>query len=371
MENLISRRTFFKAGVGTLATGAVLLAGCSSNSQSGNSQSSSSSSSSKSDVEVSEIKWARANSGNIFVTIAKQKGYFSEAGLTVNEMPINGDNEALTSLDGGQVDVTSNNGTNNPLQFIAKGSNFTIVGGYMLKGMYIVAKAGTGWNGVTDLLGKKIAGTAFYTPVTGAVLKAGHDPLKEIEWQTYSTASDRLAAVVAGETDYAILSGDLLYTVGNMKDIEIVTYLGDLTPNYGCCRINMKTDFVNNNPKTMHALMKALLKAECYFNANKDEAVSILAKEINAEEDYVAAYLKNPNYVPSVDPVKNQVIETWNVMLETGFLDEKAKDMDVTKYINTTYYKEALDELVKESKGTDDEAFYNERVTFFEANNNA
>ena len=133
--------------------------------------------------------------------------------------------------------------------------------------------------------------------------------------------------------------------------------------------MNMRTDFVNENPVTVKLLLKALIKAECYFNANKEECVSILAKEIGAEEDYVKAYLMNENYVPSVDPVKNSVIETWNVMKETGFLDEGADSVNVEDHIDTTYYKQALDELVEESAGTDDEAFYKERVEFFEANN--
>ncbi len=110
--------------------------------------------------EVSEIHWVRANSGNVFVTIAKQKGYFDEVGLNIIEDPVDSQADALTALGNGKVDVTSNQGTNNPLSYISQGQDFTIVGGYMLKGMYIVAKKGNGWNGVTDLVGKKFAGPA-------------------------------------------------------------------------------------------------------------------------------------------------------------------------------------------------------------------
>ena len=101
--------------------------------------------------EVSTITWARANSGNIFVTLATQLGYFEEYGLKVVEAPVASSAEALTALGAGQVDVTSNQGTNNPLAQIAAGQDFTIVGGYMLQGMYLVAKTGTGWNGPADL----------------------------------------------------------------------------------------------------------------------------------------------------------------------------------------------------------------------------
>ena len=321
--------------------------------------------------ETSKIVWARANSGNIFVTLAQKNGYFADYGLEVEEKAVDSTTDALTALGNGAVDVTSNNGTNNPLSQIAAGQDFTMVGGYMLKGMYIVAKAGTGWTGVADLVGKKFAGPASQTAITGALLEAGYDPINDVEWLTYSTNSDRLSAVVAGEADYAVLSGDLLFTVGNMSDLEIVAWLEDLTPNYGCCRMNMRTQFVNENPNTVKLILKALLKSECYLNANEDECVTILANELSTPEEYVAAYLKNENYVPSVDPVRNSILHTWDVMVATGFIEEEAAatiDIDAD-HINTALYKQALDELVEESKGSDDEAFYAERVEFFEANN--
>ena len=321
--------------------------------------------------ETSKIVWARANSGNIFVTLAQKNGYFADYGLEVEEKAVDSTTDALTALGNGAVDVTSNNGTNNPLSQIAAGQDFTMVGGYMLKGMYIVAKAGTGWSGVADLVGKKFAGPASQTAITGALLEAGYDPINDVEWLTYSTNSDRLSAVVAGEADYAVLSGDLLFTVGNMSDLEIVAWLEDLTPNYGCCRMNMRTQFVNENPNTVKLILKALLKSERYLNANEDECVTILANELSTPEEYVAAYLKNENYVPSVDPVRNSILHTWDVMVATGFIEEEAAatiDIDAD-HINTALYKQALDELVEESKGSDDEAFYAERVEFFEANN--
>lgn len=316
--------------------------------------------------EVDTIHWARANSGNIFVTLATQLGYFDEVGLTVIEDPVANSTEALTALGTGQVDVTSNQGTNNPLAQIAAGQDFTIVGGYMLQGMYLVAKTGTGWNGPEDLIGKKVAAPASTTTLTGPLLDLGHDPVNEIEWLTYSTNSDRLAAVVAGEADYAYLSGDQLFTVGNMDDVEIVRYASDedLMPNYGCCRMNMRTEFVEKNPTTVKLLLGALIRAQAYFEANKEECVGILAKEIDATEEYVAAYLLNPNYKIAVDPVKNSVLKTWEIMGATGFLPENANEINIEEHINTELYKAALDEM-QEKYGDEYPEFYAERQEFF------
>lgn len=264
--------------------------------------------------------------------------------------------------------MTSNQGTNNPLQFISTGSDFTIVGGYMLKGMYIIGKKDTNYKDVTSLKGSKFAYAGIHPVVGMALLDAGIDPQTDVEWLTYSTNSDRLAAVVAGEADYAVLSGDQLFTVGNNDEIEIKAWLDDLVPNYGCCRMNMNTDFVKKNPTTVKLLLKALIRTEQWYLANKEECVSILAKEIGADEDYVAAYLLNENYVSSVDPCKNSVIKTWEGMIKMGFIDENAaKDIKIEDHINTELYKEALDECVAEYRDEDPD-FYDGRVKFFEEN---
>lgn len=321
--------------------------------------------------EVDTVHWARANSGNILVTIAKQQGYFDEVGIEVIEDPVESSAAALTALQTEQVDVTSNQGTNNPLQFIAEGSDFTIVGGYMLKGMYVIGKKDTEYKDVTSLKGSKFAYAGVHPVVGMALLDAGIDPMDEtqIEWLSYSTNSDRLAAVVAGEADYAVLSGDQLFAVGNNDQIEIKAWLDDLVPNYGCCRMNMNTTFVKENPITVKLLLKALIRAEQWYLANKEECVSILAKEIGADEDYVAAYLLNENYISSIDPCKNAVIKTWNGMVKMGFIDKATADsINIEDHINTDLYKSALDECVEEYYDEDPE-FYDGRIAFFEENN--
>lgn len=277
-------------------------------------------------------------------------------------------NELLQALQAGQVDVTSNQGTNNPLQFISTGSDFSIVGGYMLKGMYIIGKKDTQYKDVTSLKGSKFAYAGVHPVVGMALLDAGIDPNNDVEWLTYSTNSDRLAAVVSGEADYAVLSGDQLYAVGNNDQIEIKAWLDDLVPNYGCCRMNMNTDFVKKNPTTVKLLLKSLIRAEQWYLANKEECVKILAKEIGAEEDYVAAYLLNDNYVSSVDPCKNSVVKTWEAMIKMGFIDQADADkINIEDHINTELYKEALDECVTEYHDEDPD-FYDGRVKFFEEN---
>ena len=132
--------------------------------------------------------------------------------------------------------------------------------------------------------------------------------------------------------------------------------------------MNMHTDFVKANPVTVKLILKALIRAEQFLRAKPDESVKLLAKELEASEEFVAAYLKNPNYVPSVDPVKHSIKATWDIMMKTGFLAPEAKDYDLDSHINIELYKAALDELIQERRD-EDPAFYDGRVEFFKANN--
>lgn len=317
--------------------------------------------------ETKVIRWARGMSGNSMVTVAKKLGYFDEVGLTIEEIPF--EDDPFVALNGGKVDMISNEGTDVPLQQIAVGEEVTIIGGHLLTGcMPIIAKTGTGWNGIGDLIGKKVACPPNQFALTGPLLDAGYDPLKEIEWIQYPTLSDRVAAVVKGEVDYGVIGTGMMYTVQTMKEVEILTYLGSIMPNYSCCRLVARTSFIEENPVAAKLMLKALLRAQRYYEANKDEVVGWMAEELGATKEYVGAYMLNEDYKPNLDPVKNIIVKDWEILDKTGFLNENAKAIKVEDHINTALYKAALDEVVSEHKD-EDPAFYDKMLKFYDENN--
>ena len=319
--------------------------------------------------ETTHIKWAQGASGNALVTVANEMGYFEEYGLEVEEIPM--DSDSGTALIAGQVDICSNNGTNTPLSAIASGEDITIFGGHMLTGcMPIIAKKGTTWNGIEDFVGKTIACPPNQFALTGALLKKGHDPLTETEWLQISSHSDRVAAVVSGEADYGVIGTNQNYAISQMDEIEVLAYMSDVTPNYSCCRMYTRTEFLNENPITFKLLLKALIRAKVYYEANKEEIVTLTAKKLDATEEYVAAYMLNEHYRVHPDPIKNPVIDAWNVLDQTGFLNENAKNINIEDHINIELYQEALEELMADEEIYNaDKAAYDEMLTFFKENN--
>ena len=188
--------------------------------------------------------------------------------------------------------------------------------------MPVVAKKGTEWKDVTSLVGKKFACNPSYFAYSGALMEAGVDnPLEAVEWVTYDNYNDALAAVQRGEVDFANLGTGLNQQVKKMEDIEIVSYQSEIMPNYSCCRMECSTEFLNNNPITLKLICKALLRAQAYYESNKEESCELLAKTIGADYDYVAAYMMDEkHYVVNVDPLKNSIIRAWGILDKIGFL---------------------------------------------------
>ena len=319
--------------------------------------------------ETSVVRWNYGTSGNILVFIAEEKGYFADEGISLEIVPATANADAMQLLASNKVDGVSNSGTSNPLQQIASGVDLTVFGGHMVNGcMPVIAKTGTEWKGVESLIGKKFACNPSYFAFTGAVMDLGYDkPLEALEWISYTNYNDAAAAVLKGEVDFALQGTGQNLSASTTEGIEIVCYQSDIMPNYSCCRMVASTDFVKNNPITVKCILKALMRAQADYEANKEEAVKLMAKKIEASEEYVAAYMLNDHYTVSVDPLKNSVIRAWGILDKTGFLSETAKNINIEDHINTDLYEQALAEA-KAEYGAENPDFYAGLESFYAEN---
>ncbi len=320
--------------------------------------------------EVSVVRWNWGTSANVLVALALEKGYFAEYGLEIEFVNANENASAMTLLATGQVDVVSNSGTASPLQNVAAGVDMTFFGGHMMQGcMPVIAKKGAEWEGVTSLVGKKAAINPSYFAFTGALMEAGvEDPMTAVNWVSGMSYPDALAAVQRGEVDYALMGTGQNFQVNNMPDIEILCYQGDVMPNYSCCRMECPTEFIEKNPITVKCILKALIRAQADFEADKEACVPVLAKAINADNDYVSAYLLNDYLKIHVDPLSSSIVRAWDILDKTGFLDANAKNINIEDHINTSIYAEALAECEAEYGALFPE-FYKAMNEFYAANN--
>ena len=320
-------------------------------------------------IEDKDITWAKDNSGNTFLAIAEDKGWIDDLGIKIDEPNFDETNAALTALAGGQVDIISNYGTNAPLQEIASGEDWLIIGGYMAQGcMPIVAKKGTKWNGVEDFIGKKVAADPSLYSVTGALLDKGYDPLTQVEWKSYPTSSDQLAAVVKGEVDYAVVGTSRNYEVQQNPELEAVAYQSDVMPWDSCCRMVVSREYAEKNPNTIKAILKTLIRAQEYYTTHHDECEELMKDYMGVDLDYVKAYMDNDHFQISNDPLKHEVMKGWEILDKTGFLDENAKNINIEDHIDTSFYEEALNEATEEY-GDENPEFYSNLKSFYEEHN--
>lgn len=322
--------------------------------------------------ELTTVTWNYGSSGNVLVTIANEMGYFAEEGIEIETVEATQNMDAMALLTAGKVDVVSNAGTSNPLQQIAQGVDITVFGGHMVEGcMPVIAKAGTEWNGIESFVGESVAVNPSYFAFTGAVMDLGYDnPLEVVDWQVYSSYDDALIAVQNGDVKYALQGTQNNYGLQALieaGEIEIVSYQSEIMENYSCCRMVAQTSWVDENPDTVKAILRALLRAQSWYEANKEEAVSLHAALIGQEDEYVAAYMMDDeHYFVNVDPLKNGVVRAWEILDATGYLGDDCQ-IDILDHINTDLYEEALAEAT-ELYGDEAPEFYEAQATFFAEN---
>ena len=96
----------------------------------------------------------------------------------------------------------------------------------------------------------------------------------------------------------------------------------------------------------------------------------MMAEQMSTTEEYVSAYMLNEHYRINADPIKNKVVDAWNTLDQTGFLDENSKKINVEGHINTEIYKEALDEIMADPNlYNEHKDFYDRQLEFFNENN--
>ena len=200
--------------------------------------------------------------------------------------------------------------------------------------------------------------------VTGPLRDKGYDPLNQITWYNPEDQMDRIRAVENGDADFALVGTPLNYEVITNPNIKILTYANDILPDYSCCRVEALSSWVHENPNTVKALLRAWIRALAYYNEHHDEAVALVGKLVSKDEAFVRAYLDNPRFNLNTDPMKTSVVRAWRYLTALGLLSGKAQTTEITDHVNTTLYKEALDEC-QERYGSDNPKFYDRRYLYF------
>ncbi len=316
--------------------------------------------------ELTKVTVAYApGQGNLFQMIAADKGFLAEEGLEVEEVLISNGTDAYSALGAETVDVLLAFGTCRPLSQIANGGEYTIFAGALASGATpIIAKEEVEFNGLEDFVGKTIG--CIPSSTSDITLKAllndaGYDLEKDFNWVEFKKTPDALEAARNGQVDFATMPTGQEVTM-EKYGLKAVLWPDEYWPNHSCCRVTARTEWLNENPDTAKAMLRAYLRAGEYLN-DTDYTVQLMIDRLDLERETVESFVLSEHFVPELDPLKNTVVKVWDTMNDIGYADS---EINIEDHINIELYKEALDELTAENP--DSEYYAAKQALFAEMN---
>jgi NitT/TauT family transport system substrate-binding protein len=221
--------------------------------------------------------------GFLNVYVADAKGFFKNEGLAVKLLYFRGSGEAVPALAGGAVDLLADSFTTAIDAYVA---------GQPLKAIWSVSNipayqiyARREIKTVQDLRGKKIAVSgigALSHLITIYMLQRGglSDADRSVQYLAVGGPNDRLAALRAGRVDAipsTVPGSYLLEEEGYTQLLD----LRHLVKEFQYESLTAKNDFVNANPNTVRAVLRALIRAGYFIRRSPVESADILNKIIN------------------------------------------------------------------------------------------
>lgn len=358
------------AGVLLLTTVLALFSGCSSDKAADKpadngkeSVEPSSSQNTKKDLKKINIGYL-ASPGHVLYFVAKEKGFFEEEGLDAELFLFTNSGEGLNAINAGKVDVGSF-GTAAPLTFISKGTEFTIFGGQQTEGHGIIATPEKAKE-LTDLnsfKGKTIATVRLATGdvvFRGSLTEAGIDWKNELTINELDSPAAVVEAVKKGSVDAGIVWTPFI-KLAEKQGLQIVKYSGDLVGGHTCCRQVALTSKIKENPDFYQKFVAALIRAYKFYVENQDETIDIMSKYVKVDKDILKAETYGGHIHSVPDPDKEGVEKFWELIKKSGYI---TSDLDINDFIDTTIYKNALDEVI--GRYPDDEVHKKLKAEFTE-----
>jgi ABC-type nitrate/sulfonate/bicarbonate transport system substrate-binding protein len=247
--------------------------------------------------------------------VAKEKGYFQEQGLDA-ELLYTRTTTGLQVLNSGQVDLVGT-GCAEFFEATRKGFENRVLASLYEYNLYLIASR----KEITDakmLAGKSVAvnriGDTGHLSVKWALRKAGVDP-DSVTYVQIGSTPERFSALSSGAVAAAVQNGSLKPLV-LAQGQNVLIDLQDKTIPYCLGGIATSPDMLKNNPKTVAAMMRAIVKGNAYLRDGPEaETKAIFSK-----------YMK----LPTDD---KQLVESWTYFAKTVHSQKPVMTLDATKNV--------------------------------------
>ncbi|WDZ85314.1 ABC transporter substrate-binding protein [Micromonospora cathayae] len=244
-----------------------------------------------------------------YAWVAKDKGFFKEAGFEVDIKPGQGTGGVITTIIGGKADFGPIDLTGGILQLGGddpKNKEFVAVAAIQQRTMAaIVTTQDKGIASPKDLEGKTIADTqqSVVRNLFPTYAKLAGVDASKVTWVN-GQAQELIGTLAAGKVDGIgqFVVGAPTVRAVTKKEPVLLPYSDVMTDLYGNALITSKK-LAKEEPETVKRFTAALLKGLEYSLANPKEAGEILAKNVDAanpqaaaaELELMAAYVRSSN----------------------------------------------------------------------------
>lgn len=219
--------------------------------------------------------------------VAIEEGFFAKRGLDVTQSNFTSGKQALNAVLGGAAQIattaeaptTAASMAKQPIAFLAR---------MEYSDLKTVTSAASGIASLSDLKGKKLAftaGTGSEVYTTALLAKAGLT--KDDVTLTNLRPQDMLPAMAAGDID--------AYNTWEPHIANGLKTLGDKVKQLDTAGIYSETfnivvmqDYLAANPELIDAFLRALIDAEAWMKANREDAITTVAAAVGMERGDLA-----------------------------------------------------------------------------------
>ncbi len=313
--------------------------------------------------EVIYYSYATGSARSAITQVADELGYLKEEGVTLKYVNI-GFTEAFAALkkNSAELDILST-GFPQHLSAIARGDDLRIIAGTASEGGAIFTSTEKydtfkDYNNYHNIkVGMKADEQAWI--IGRQYLKENYPSLdlSTIEVKIYDTPLLAAQAAAKGEIDVAFISdGAMASYEKNISGLKLVNWTGELVPNYVCCRETTTPTKIAEKRDAFVKLQRARIRAWEYIEdeSKRQDVLEKVAHFTGQTTEFVNNYLFKTASKLSADPNKKGIIQYYNSAAEIGFFgDADLSKVNIANNIDTTIYKDALDQLIKENPNSE------------------
>ncbi len=223
------------------------------------------------------------------IYVAEDASLFKAEGLNPKLLSFHGGSDLTRAVVAGSVQIGLASPTS-VLSAISAGQNLKVFfGGFNQApfSWYAVPSIKTMAQAKGKRFGISRFGSATDALTRFAMTKAGLDPQKDAKIIQTGGSAAALAAMETGQIDVGIFSIPSNFTAAD-RGYNLIARQNDFMPDFPIQSFYAEVKYLEDNPETVKAVLRAFIKAVALAKSNKPLAVKILAARTGLKPDYAA-----------------------------------------------------------------------------------